>query len=111
MYCIAECCYAECHSAKLELAAFSERPGQAYRQQKTHSKIAHVNEPLYLKIYKVDTDSRDVFVWKDPGHFVSEPVFVAKPAAEREDVGVVLFTLLSAAKHNSVQVPAWTNLS
>jgi carotenoid cleavage dioxygenase-like enzyme len=52
-----------------------------------------------------------VFVWKDPGHFVSEPVFVAKPAAEREDVGVVLFTLLSAAKHNSVQVTAWTNLS
>ena len=52
----------------------------------------------------MDTDSRDVFVWKDPGHFVSEPVFVAKPAAEREDEGVVLFTLLSAAKHNSVQV-------
>jgi len=81
------------------------------RTAKLHSKIAHVNEPLYLKIYKVDTDSRDVFVWKDPGHFVSEPVFVAKPAAEREDVGVVLFTLLSAAKHNSVQVTAWTNLS
>ena len=57
-----------------------------------------------FQIYKVDTDSRDVFVWKDPGHFVSEPVFVAKPAAEREDEGVVLFTLLSAAKHNSVQV-------
>ena len=58
----------------------------------------------FFQIYKVDTDSRDVFVWKDPGHFVSEPVFVAKPAAEREDEGVVLFTLLSAAKHNSVQV-------
>ena len=33
----------------------------------------------FFQIYKVDTESRDVLVWKDPGHFVSEPVFVQKP--------------------------------
>ncbi len=38
-----------------------------------------VNLNIFLQIYKVDTESRDVFVWKDPGHFVSEPVFVARP--------------------------------
>ena len=43
--------------------------------------------------------------WKDPGHFVSEPVFVARKAHKStEDDGVLLFTLLSAAALNTVQL-------
>lgn len=33
-----------------------------------------------FKVLKVDTESRDVIVWKEPSHFVSEPIFVANPS-------------------------------
>ncbi len=59
--------------------------------------------------------------WKDPGHFVSEPVFVARPRHDgevgdrlnqdddesdesQEDDGVILFTLLGAASLHIVQL-------
>ena len=52
----------------------------------------------------MDCSSGDVTSWKDPGHFVSEPVFVARNADGDEDDGVLIFTLLSAAALNNVQL-------
>ncbi|CAB4065856.1 unnamed protein product [Lepeophtheirus salmonis] len=68
------------------------------------------NEYLHPnKILKIDTESRDVVVWKEPGHFVSEPIFVARnihlPEQEmEEDDGVVIFTLLNTSPYNTVQL-------
>ncbi len=52
----------------------------------------------------MDVTSGDVTSWKDPGHFVSEPLFVAAPDSREEDNGVLVFTLLSASALNVVQV-------
>lgn len=63
------------------------------------------NEYLHPnRILKVDTTCGDITSWKDPGHFVSEPVFVARPNSTNEDDGVLLFTLLSASALCTVQL-------
>ena len=83
---------------------------------------------LILQIYKVDLATRDVMVWKEPGQFVSEPIFVPRRIVSKdiglpnnsteqnmlkddnccktitEDDGVVIFTLLSSALQKYVQV-------
>ena len=72
---------------------------------------------LYPQILKIDTETGDVPSWKDPGHFVSEPVFVPRPINARsssittnghssssEDEGLLVFTLLSPAALNNVQL-------
>ncbi len=56
----------------------SYKTPQLFNQKNKNRTNAQIID-LFLQIYKVDTESRDVFVWKDPGHFVSEPVFVARP--------------------------------
>lgn len=54
----------------------------------------------------MDTVSGDIVTWREPGHFVSEPVFVPTPdsADDNEEDGVVIFTLLSPSALNFVQV-------
>ena len=32
-----------------------------------------------MQVMKVDTLTGDVTTWKEPGHFVSEPVFIPRP--------------------------------
>jgi len=56
----------------------SYKTSQLINQKTKTNTNTHIID-FFLQIYKVDTESRDVFVWKDPGHFVSEPVFVARP--------------------------------
>ena len=35
--------------------------------------------PFPDQVMKVDTLTGDVTTWKEPGHFVSEPVFIPRP--------------------------------
>ena len=73
----------------------------------------------FFQILKVDTSTGDVTSWKNPGHFVSEPVFIPRPVSasttnghhdrnddddDREDDGLLVFTLLSPAALNNVQL-------
>ncbi len=57
-----------------------------------------------FQIYKVDMESKDIMTWKDPGYYVSEPTFVARPEAEAEDDGVLLVTLLNATSQCNVSL-------
>lgn len=64
-----------------------------------------------LQILKMDVTTGDLISWKDPGHFVSEPVFVSRHSSGsnnaddlEEDDGVLIFTLLSAGALSQVQL-------
>ena len=87
---------------------------------------------LCLQIMKMDVNTGDVISWKDPGHFVSEPVFVPRrphtsqaasneggkrkrnddeekdeedeEEREEEDDGALIFTLLSPGALSQVHL-------
>jgi beta,beta-carotene 9',10'-dioxygenase len=48
------------------------------------------------RIVKVDTHEGATRAWAEPGCYPGEPVFVARPEAEREDDGVLLSVVLDA---------------
>jgi beta,beta-carotene 9',10'-dioxygenase len=53
------------------------------------------------RIVKIDTDDGSALTWARPGCSPGEPVFVARPGAEREDDGVLLSVVLDATEGNS----------
>jgi beta,beta-carotene 9',10'-dioxygenase len=53
------------------------------------------------RIVKIDTDDGATLSWEEPGCYPGEPVFVARPQAEREDDGVLLSVVLDAAAESS----------
>jgi beta,beta-carotene 9',10'-dioxygenase len=53
------------------------------------------------RILKVDTADGTTRSWSEPACYPGEPVFVARPEAEREDDGVLLSVVLDAAAGNS----------
>ena len=53
------------------------------------------------RIVKVDTDDGEAISWSRPGCSPSEPVFVARPGAEREDDGVLLSIVLDGERGTS----------
>jgi beta,beta-carotene 9',10'-dioxygenase len=52
-------------------------------------------------IAKVDVQGGGELAWAEPGCYAGEPVFVARPEAEREDDGVLLSVVLDAAAGSS----------
>lgn len=53
------------------------------------------------RILKVDTSERTTSEWSQAGCYPGEPVFVARPGAEREDDGVLLSIVLDAERETS----------
>ena len=53
------------------------------------------------RIVKIDTTDGAALHWDEPGCYPGEPVFVARPQAEREDDGVLLSVVLDAAAESS----------
>jgi beta,beta-carotene 9',10'-dioxygenase len=53
------------------------------------------------RVVKIDTHERATLEWTEPGCYPGEPVFVARPEAEREDDGVLLSVVLDAAAGSS----------
>lgn len=53
------------------------------------------------RIVKIDTSDGARLTWSQPGCYPGEPVFVARPQAEREDDGVLLSVVLDAAAGSS----------
>jgi beta,beta-carotene 9',10'-dioxygenase len=54
------------------------------------------------RIVKVDTGDGSKLSFSEPGCYPGEPVFVARPGAEREDDGVLLSVVLDAAARRSM---------
>jgi carotenoid cleavage dioxygenase-like enzyme len=54
------------------------------------------------RIVKVDTNDGTTLEWAEPGFYPGEPVFVARPEAEREDDGVLLSVVLDAEAASSL---------
>jgi beta,beta-carotene 9',10'-dioxygenase len=53
------------------------------------------------RIVRIDTIERSTQSWSQPGCYAGEPVFVARPQAEREDDGVLLSVVLDAGAGTS----------
>ncbi|MGH7635777.1 MAG: carotenoid oxygenase family protein, partial [Gemmatimonadaceae bacterium] len=53
------------------------------------------------RILKVDTHDGSTRSWSDADCYAGEPVFVARPGAEREDDGVLLSVVLDARASSS----------
>jgi carotenoid cleavage dioxygenase-like enzyme len=53
------------------------------------------------RIVKIDTADELALTWSERDCYPGEPVFVARPEAEREDDGVVLSVVLDAARSSS----------
>ncbi|MFI4985589.1 MAG: carotenoid oxygenase family protein [Solirubrobacterales bacterium] len=53
------------------------------------------------QVVKVDTTDGESLSWSEPGCYPGEPVFVARPDAEREDDGVLLSVVLDASAGTS----------
>jgi len=60
-----------------------------------------VQNGIYDRLVKVDTKTRAVTSWSEPGFYVGEPVFVARPDAPDEDDGVVLCVALDGTAQHS----------
>ncbi|XP_072289252.1 beta-carotene 15, 15-dioxygenase 2, like [Eucyclogobius newberryi] len=52
-------------------------------------------------LLKMDVHTKELKVWRYPGLYPSEPVFVASPKATEEDDGVVLSVIITPRKENS----------
>ena len=52
-------------------------------------------------LVKLDLQTREVTRWREPGCYPGEPVFVAEPAEEREDGGVLLSIVLDTNRARS----------
>lgn len=52
-------------------------------------------------LLKMDTHTKDLKVWRYPGLYPSEPVFVASPGATEEDDGVVLSVIITPREEKS----------
>ncbi|XP_005808562.2 beta,beta-carotene 9',10'-oxygenase-like isoform X2 [Xiphophorus maculatus] len=52
-------------------------------------------------LLKMDVHTKELKVWRYPGLFPSEPVFVASPDAAEEDDGVVLSVIITPSKEKS----------
>jgi beta,beta-carotene 9',10'-dioxygenase len=53
------------------------------------------------RLVKADVVERDTRIWEEPGSFPGEPVFVAAPAPEAEDEGVLLSVVLDGDRGGS----------
>ncbi|KAL4435075.1 hypothetical protein ABPG77_003900 [Micractinium sp. CCAP 211/92] len=49
----------------------------------------------------VDVETGETQVWRQPGHFPGEPIFVPRPGGEREDDGVLLSVVLAGPDQHS----------
>lgn len=52
-------------------------------------------------LLKMDVHTKELKVWRYPGLFPSEPVFVASPKATEEDDGVVLSVIITPREEKS----------
>ncbi|XP_066510270.1 carotenoid-cleaving dioxygenase, mitochondrial-like [Hoplias malabaricus] len=52
-------------------------------------------------LLKMDLESKKLKVWRHPGLFTSEPVFVLAPSAKDEDDGVVMSVVITPRKRKS----------
>ncbi len=53
------------------------------------------------RVTKIDVDTGATLNWSEPGASPGEPVFVARPGAEREDDGVLLSVVLDVEREHS----------
>ncbi|HEX6077294.1 MAG TPA: carotenoid oxygenase family protein [Micromonosporaceae bacterium] len=53
------------------------------------------------QLCKLDVSERKTWLWREPGHYPGEPVFVPAPGPGAEDDGVVLSVVLDAASARS----------
>jgi carotenoid cleavage dioxygenase-like enzyme len=53
------------------------------------------------RIVKADVEARTTSVWREPGAYPGEPVFVGRPDQQAEDDGVVLSVVLDGARGTS----------
>jgi carotenoid cleavage dioxygenase-like enzyme len=60
-----------------------------------------VGDDFAAQIVKLDVSSSEVGVWREPGCFPGEPVFVAEPGASNEDDGVILSVALDSGQSSS----------
>ena len=66
---------------------------------------------IFDRLVKVDAQARNVTSWGEPGTYLGEPVFVARPEGRDEDDGVVLCVALDgAAQHSDLLVLDARNL-
>ena len=73
---------------------YSEKNGKPY---KFVYGIGHVDGVIFGQLIKLNVETKEFVTWKDPGGFVSEPVFVKAPDGNEEDDGVVLSCVINIA--------------
>ena len=50
---------------------------------------------------KLNVENKEYVLWKEPGGFVSEPIFVKNPEGKEEDDGVVLASVINVNDQTS----------
>ena len=73
---------------------YSEKNGRPY---KFVYGIGDVDGVIFGQLIKLNVETKEFVTWKDPGGFVSEPVFVKAPDGKEEDDGVVLSCVINTA--------------
>ncbi|XP_029019352.1 beta-carotene 15, 15-dioxygenase 2, like isoform X2 [Betta splendens] len=75
---------------------YEQRNGKPYRYFYACG-FAHV---IGDSLLKMDVHTKELKVWRYPGFYPSEPVFVASPRATEEDDGVVLSVIITPRQEN-----------
>jgi beta,beta-carotene 9',10'-dioxygenase len=89
--------------APLELPriAFGAAAGRRYRYAYG---VSSAGDGFPDRVLKVDVERGASSPWAEEGTFTGEPVFVARPRAEREDDGVVLSLILDPVRARSILI-------
>lgn len=69
-------------------AKLTGRPSRYVWACKLHSATADTTETV--SIVKVDTSTGEMVQYYRPGYYCSEPIFIPKPGADKEDDGIVI---------------------
>lgn len=73
---------------------YSEKNGKHY---KFVYGIGDVDGVIFGHLVKLNVETKEFVTWKEPGGFVSEPVFVKAPDGKEEDDGVVLSCVINVS--------------
>ena len=71
---------------------YSEKNGKPY---KFVYGVGGEEDALFGLLVKLNVETKEFVTWKEPGGFVSEPVFVKAPDGKEEDDGVVLSCVIN----------------
>ncbi|XP_077983649.1 beta,beta-carotene 15,15'-dioxygenase-like [Glandiceps talaboti] len=88
------------HEDLIELDGFTELPRINYERNGKDYRYVYTAGDFMMSLMKIDIETKTSKTWEEKDAHPSEPVFVPKPGATKEDEGVVLSSVMTVGENN-----------